>query len=147
MASLLSERYMAVWTGSASRDIVALVARVLLVPLFLMSGFGKITDFAGTTAHIDAQGLPLPMLGVLIAIAVEVGCAFLVLIGWKARWAALAITSFSIVSGVFFHAYWNDTGSVARMVNYTNFWKNISIAGGFLMLFAFGPGRYSVDHA
>src|SRR5262249_22719894 len=127
MASLLSERYVAVWTASASRDIVVLVARMLLVPLFLMSGFDKITDFAGTTAHIAAQGLPFPALGVLIAVAVELGCGFLVLVGWKARWAALALASFSIVSGVFFHAYWSDTDSVARMVNYTNFWKNISI--------------------
>jgi len=117
----------------------------LLVSVFLMSGFGKITGFAGTASYIAAHGLPFPALGVLIAIAVEVGAGLLVLIGWKARWAALAIAIFTVAAGVLFHAFWADAEPAARMGNFGNFWKNISIAGGFLMVFAFGPGRYSID--
>ncbi len=55
------------------------------------------------------------------------------------------VAIFTVVAGIFFHAYWADADAAARMGNYINFWKNISIAGGFLMVFAFGPGRYSVD--
>jgi len=128
-----------------ARDSVALIGRILLVSVFLMSGFGKITGFAGTASYIAAHGLPFPALGVLIAIAVEVGAGLLVLIGWKARWAALAIAIFSVAAGVLFHAFWADAEPAARMGNFGNFWKNISIAGGFLMVFAFGPGRYSID--
>jgi len=128
-----------------ARDSVALIGRILLVSVFLMSGFGKITGFAGTASYIAAHGLPFPALGVLIAIAVEVGAGLLVLIGWKARWAALAIAIFTVAAGVLFHAFWADAEPAARMGNFGNFWKNISIAGGFLMVFAFGPGRYSID--
>jgi putative oxidoreductase len=128
-----------------ARDIAALIGRVLLVSVFLMSGFGKITGFAGTASYIAAHGLPFPALGVVIAIAVEVGAGLLVLIGWKARWAALAVAIFTVAAGVLFHAFWADAEPAARMGNFVNFWKNIAIAGGFLMVFAFGPGRYSID--
>jgi SURF4 family protein len=57
----------------------------------------------------------------------------------------LASAVFTVVAGVLFHAYWADADAAARMGDFINFWKNLSIAGGFLMVFAFGPGRYSVD--
>ncbi len=132
-------------TAYTQRDVVALIARVLLVAIFLQSGYGKIGGFAGTASYIAAHGLPLPELGAVIAIAVELGAGLLVLIGWKARWAGLIVAIFTVVAGIFFHAYWADADAAARMGNYINFWKNISIAGGFLMVFAFGPGRYSVE--
>ena len=131
--------------GATSRDLAAVIGRVLLVALFLLSGFSKIPDFAGTVAYIASKDLPLPALGAAIAIVVEVGVALLVLVGWRARAAALVLAAFSIVTGVLLHAYWADADAAARMGDFINFWKNVSIAGGFLMVFAFGPGRYSVD--
>jgi putative oxidoreductase len=128
-------------------DSSALIGRALLVSIFLMSGFGKLADFGGTTAYIAAKGLTFPALGTALAIVIELGAGLLVLVGWKARWAALAIAIFSVVAAMFFHAYWAEADAAARMGNFVNFWKNISIAGGFLLVYAFGPGRYSVDRA
>ena len=145
MAASSDHPYPALVAGATSSDIAALISRALLVALFLLSGLGKIQDFTGTAAHIASKGLPLPELGVAAAIVMEVGVALLVLIGWKARAAALALGVFTLVAGVFFHTYWADTDAAARMSDFINFWKNVSIAGGFLMVFAFGPGRYSVD--
>ena len=145
MATSSDQRYPLVVAGATSRDIAALIGRVLLVALFLLSGFGKISDFAGTAAYVASKGLPLPALGAAIAVVMEVGVALLVLVGWKARAAALALAVFAVVAGVFFHAYWADADAAARMGDFINFWKNVSIAGGFLMVSAFGPGRYSVD--
>ena len=145
MATPYAQRDAVLLDTSASRDVAALIARVLLVALFVQSGYGKISGFAGTASYIAAHGLPLPELGAVIAIAVELGAGLLVLIGWQARWAGLIVAIFTVVAGIFFHAYWADADAAARMGNYINFWKNISIAGGFLMVFAFGPGRYSVD--
>ncbi len=145
MATPYAQRDAIVLDASASRDIAALIARVLLVALFVQSGYSKIGGFAGTASYIAAHGLPLPALGAVIAIAVELGAGLLVLIGWQARWAGLIVAIFTVVAGIFFHAYWADADAAARMGNYINFWKNISIAGGFLMVFAFGPGRYSVE--
>jgi putative oxidoreductase len=144
MAASSAQSYPVLVAGATSSDIAALIGRALLVALFLLSGVGKIHDFAGTAAYIASKGLPVPALGTAVAIVMEVGVALLVLIGWKARAAALVLAVFTVVAGVLFHAYWADADAAARMGDFINFWKNVSIAGGFLMVFAFGPGRYSV---
>jgi putative oxidoreductase len=89
--------------------------------------------------------LPLPVLGVALAITVEVGASLLVLLGWRARTASLGIGAFPLVAGLLLHAYWADVDAAARSDNFINFWKNVAITGGFLMVVAFGPGRFSVD--
>jgi putative oxidoreductase len=145
MATPSDQSYPLHVAGATSRDIAVLIGRVLLVALFFLSGVGKISDFAGTAAYIASKGLPLPALGAAIAIVMEIGVALLVLVGWKARAAALALAVFTVVAAVLFHAYWADADAAARMGDFINFWKNVSIAGGFLMVFGFGPGRYSFD--
>jgi putative oxidoreductase len=131
-------------TATGGRDAAALVARVLLSLLFIMSGFSKIGGFAGTAGYIASKGLPLPEVGAAIAIAVELFGGLLVLVGFKTRWTALAIALFTLAAGVFFHAFWQQPPA-QQMADYINFWKNVSIAGGFLMIYALGPGRLSVD--
>lgn len=124
----------------------ALVGRVLLALIFITSGFGKITGFEGTVGYIASKGLPLPQIGVIIAIVVELGGGLLLAIGYKARWAALALAIFTLAAGILFHNYW-AVEAAQKMDQQINFWKNISITGGMLLAFAFGPGRYSVDKA
>ena len=121
-----------------------LVGRVMLAALFIPSGFSKLGGFEGTVGYIASKGLPLPQLGAIIAIVVEFGCGILLLIGYKARWAALALAIFTLAAGVLFHNYW-AAEAAQKMGQQINFWKNVSITGGMLMVFAFGPGAYSVD--
>jgi putative oxidoreductase len=127
-------------------NAAALLGRVLLALIFITSGFGKITGFEGTVGYIASKGLPLPQLGAIIAIIVEVGGSILLVIGYKARWAALALAIFTLAAAIFFHNYW-AVEAAEKMGQQINFWKNISMAGGMLMVFAHGPGRYSVDKA
>ena len=124
----------------------ALVGRVLLALIFITSGFGKITGFEGTVGYIASKGLPLPQIGAIIAIVVELGGGLLLAIGYKARWAALALAIFTLAAGILFHNYW-AVDAAQRMGQEINFWKNVSMTGGALAFFAFGPGRYSVDKA
>jgi putative oxidoreductase len=126
-------------------NTAALVGRILLALIFITSGFGKITGFDGTVGYIASKGLPLPQVGVVIAILCELGGGLLLLVGWKARWAALALAIFTLAAGILFHNYWALTDAAQVAANKINFWKNITITGGMLMVFAFGPGRYSVD--
>jgi putative oxidoreductase len=125
-------------------DVAALVGRLLLAAIFIKSGFGKITGFEGTVGYIASKGLPLPQIGAIIAILVELGGGILLAVGFKARWAALAIAIFTLAAGIFFHNYW-AVDAAQRMGQEINFWKNVAITGGALAFFAFGPGRYSVD--
>jgi putative oxidoreductase len=122
----------------------ALVGRILLALIFITSGFSKITGFDGTVGYIASKGLPLPQIGAIVAIVVELGGGLMLAIGFKARWAALALAIFTLAAAILFHDYW-AVEAAQKMAQQVNFWKNISITGGMLLAFAFGPGRYSVD--
>ena len=131
---------------NAQKDWAALLGRILLAGIFVVSGLEKITGFEGTAGHIAAKGLPLSQVLTAIAILFECGGGLAILAGWKTRWAALALVVFLIVITPIFHAYW--AAPPEQMLNQqVNFLKNVSILGGILLLFAFGPGRYSVDKA
>ena len=130
---------------NGTRDFTALVGRVLLAVLFIISGYGKIGGFDGTVQALVAKGLPLPQLATAIAILVELGGGLLLVVGWKTRWVAgLGIILFTIAASFLFHDFWNMADD-ARETNQIMFMKNVAIIGGLLMVVAFGPGRYSVD--
>ena len=128
-----------------AQDVAALVGRILLASLFIPSGFTKLMGFAGTVGYISSKGLPMPEVAAAIAVVVELGVATLFLIGFKTRWMALILAVFTLAAGIMFHNYWALSDAAQIGANKINFWKNVAIAGGFLMAYAFGPGRYSVD--
>ena len=127
-------------------NTAVLVGRILLGALFILSGFGKITGYEGTAGYMASKGMPLVNLLLPAAIAIELGGGLLLAIGYKARWAALAIFLFLIPTTLIFHAFWGIDPKEAAMQQ-INFLKNVSIAGGMLMVFAHGPGAFSVDRS
>jgi putative oxidoreductase len=129
---------------NGTRDFTALVGRVLLASLFIISGYNKIGGFDGTVQALTAKGLPLPSVAAAITVVIELFVGLLVAVGWKARWAAAVLILFTIAASFMFHDFWNMVDA-ARRANQVNFMKNISIIGGLLLVVAFGPGRYSVD--
>jgi putative oxidoreductase len=131
---------------NGQRDWAALLGRILLAGIFVISGFGKISGFEAAAGEIASKGLPLPQVLAVIAILIELGGGLAIVAGWKTRWAALAFVVFLIVITPIFHGYWASPPD-QMMEQQINFMKNVSILGGSLLLFAFGPGRYSVDKA
>ena len=129
---------------TASRDLAALVGRVLLVFLFIYSGFNKIFGFQGTEAQIASKEVPLPVVATTIAIIVECVGGAMIAFGWKARWAALAVAAFTLVATILFHNFWAMTDPAAISNNKINFMKNVAVIGGLLLVYAFGSGRYSI---
>ena len=129
---------------NALQNPLALLARLLLVALFLPAGIGKISGFAGTAGYIGSVGLPMPELGAAIAIAVEVLGGIALIIGLGTRWAALALAGFTLVASFFFHAYW-ALPAEQQMMQQLMFMKNIGVVGGLLALAAFGAGAFSLD--
>jgi putative oxidoreductase len=125
-------------------DALALVGRILLGSIFVLSGFQKLMGFSGLVASITGKGLPLPEVLAVLTIAIELGAGLLLVVGWKARWAALLIFLFIIPVSLTFHNFWTMEGAQAAM-NKVQFLKNVAIMGGMLMVAAFGPGRYSLD--
>jgi len=130
-----------------SRDMAALIGRVLLVFMFVYSGFNKISGFEGTEAAIASKNVPLPAIATTIAIIVECIGGAMIAFGWKARWAALAVAVFTLVATILFHNFWAMTDVAAVKTDQLMFIKNIGVIGGLLLIFAFGPGRYSIERS
>jgi putative oxidoreductase len=123
---------------------LALVARILLAALFLPAGLSKITGFAGTAGYIGSVGLPFPELGAVIAIVVEVGGGLALIAGYQTRLVALIMAVFTLVAGFAFHQFWAVPAEQV-MIQQIMFFKNVAIAGGLLLLTAFGAGALSLD--
>jgi len=121
-----------------------LVGRTLIALIFVVSGFGKINDFAGTAGYIASAGLPLPKLGVVLAIIVELGGGIMLVVGWKARWAAAVMLLFTACATIFFHNFWAASADQFQD-QMVHFMKNISILGALLYIVVHGSGPLSID--
>lgn len=129
---------------NGAHDAMALVGRILLAWMFVPAGFGKIGGFAGSVAYSTSAGLPLPEVGVAIALVIELIGGLLLLVGFFTRWAALALALFTAVAAFFFHNYW-AMPEAQQMMQQLMFTKNLAIVGGLLAFAAFGPGRLSIE--
>jgi putative oxidoreductase len=115
--------------------------RLLIGMTFMMSGISKIMGYDGTIALIKSSTLPLPPnLAYAGAIAVEVGCGLLVVLGYQTRIAASIFVLFCFATAIFFHAHFNDPNQTFH------FLKNIIMAGGLLQVVANGAGAVSIDN-
>src|SRR5262245_11198683 len=114
---------------NGTRDFTAVVGRVLLASLFIISGYGKIGGFDGLIQTLTGKGLPLPTVAAAITVVIELFGGLLLAVGWKARWTAIVIVLFTLVASFLFHDFWN-MADAARHANQINFMKNIAIMGG-----------------
>src|SRR4051812_46919457 len=112
----------------------ALIGRLLLALIFVNEGWLKITDYSGTQAYMEANGVSAALLPLVIL--TELGGGLLVVFGLFTRWAAFALMGFCLLTALLFHMAPDQT---------VHFYKNLAIAGGFLMLAANGPGSWSFD--
>ena len=129
---------------TTGRDFAALIARILLAVIFIISGYGKIGGFEGTVAAIASKGVPLPQVAAAITILVELGGGILLVLGWKTRWVALIFFLWLIPTTLLFHDFWASPPDQDK-AQQINFMKNLAIMGGMLMVYVFGPGRLSID--
>lgn len=128
------------WTATAG----PLLARLFIAMLFIPAGLTKIPGFDATAAYMAAKGLPLVTILLVLTILIEAGGGLLILLGWRAREAALILFLFLIPVTVIFHGFWNIEDATARMNEQRAFMKNLAIMGGVLMIAAFGPGPLSL---
>ncbi len=115
-----------------------LVGRVFISLIFIVTGIGKITGYSGTAAYMDSVGIPGMLLPLVILL--EVGGGLAILLGFKTRLVAFLLAGFCVLSALIFHFDFDN------QMQFLMFMKNIAIAGGFLFLVAFGPGKYAIDN-
>jgi putative oxidoreductase len=111
--------------------------RLLLAAIFLVSGLGKISGYAGTQAYMESAGVPGSLLPLVIAL--EIVGAAAIIVGFRTRIAAVLLAGFSIVAALLFH--WQPGDQMQSIL----LMKNLAIAGGFLILAARGAGAWSLD--
>jgi len=120
-----------------TKSYAGLVARILLSILFITAGYSKLGGAEGTAAYMASQGVP----GILVwpTIALELLGGLAILVGFQTRIIALALAGFSVLAALIFHLV---PGDQMQMIS---LYKNLGLAGGFLLLAANGAGALSVD--
>ena len=122
---------------------VLLIARIVLAILFLTSGWGKLTGYSGTVDYMAQIGVPLPAVATVVAIAVEFLGSIALILGVWTRPLALLFAFFTLAAGLIGHPYWTMTGA-DRLMNMMHFYKNVSLMGGFFLLYVTGAGKYAI---
>lgn len=123
---------------------VSVVGRLLLALMFILSGFGKLGNIEGTAAFIASGGLPAPAVLAVAVGALELFGGLALVVGYQVRLVGLALGLFTVAASVVFHAYWSAPAA-QQYVTQLLFMKNISVAGGMLLISALGAGPLSID--
>ncbi|QBF27126.1 DoxX family protein [Pseudomonas tructae] len=126
------------------RDVIILLARILLMILFVMSGWSKLTGFEGTVGYLASLGAPAPTVAAAVAVIMEFFVAILLILGFYTRPLAFLFALFVIGTALIGHPFWSMV-EPAKAANTVQFFKNMSIVGGLLLLSVTGAGRFSVD--
>lgn len=115
-----------------------LAGRVLLSIIFVVAGFGKIGGYEGTQGYMEAMGVPGMLLPLVIVL--ELGGGLAIIAGWQTRIIAIALAGFCLLAAFIFHLDFADQMQSILLM------KNLAIAGGFLVLAAYGPGAFALDN-
>jgi putative oxidoreductase len=125
-------------------DEIILVARLSLATLFLIFGWRKLRDYSGTVSQMVHDRLPTPVLATAVAIFMELPVALAVAVGAFTRLSAVLFIFYTLGTSLIEHRYWTAPGA-DRLASMEGFYKNLSIIGGFMLLYVAGAGKYSID--
>lgn len=128
------------WAIFASEKLRAageLAGRVLLAAIFVVDGGQKLANLSGAASYMAGYGLPVALLP--LAILVELGGGLAIMLGWQTRFAAFFLAGFCIMTALIFHTGFADRNQVIH------FEKDLALAGAFMILWARGAGRWSLD--
>ena len=125
---------------------ILLLGRVALAALYVPSGWSKLTNIAGFAGVLATKGLPGPaMAWAVVGAAVEFFGGLAILSGFKTRYAALLMITFTLFAAFLSHNYWTIADAAAMRNQSIHFWKDLGLIGGFLFLFVRGAGPLSID--
>jgi putative oxidoreductase len=124
--------------------VIVLLGRVALGAIFVKSGLQKLMALSAFAASLAGRGVPQSSTWAVIGATVEFVGGILIVTGLRTREASVLMILFVIVATGISHRYW-EFADAARRLQESQFFKNLSIIGGFLLLFAAGSGRFSLD--
>jgi putative oxidoreductase len=126
------------------KDPLILLARLLMVILFVVFGWQKLTGYDATIGYFTEAGVPLPSLAAPIAVIMELGVGIAIALGLLTRPLAILLALYTLGTAIIGHHFWTMSGA-DQLEAEINFLKNLSIISGLFLLFITGPGRFSLD--
>ena len=124
---------------------VIFLARLALAVLFLWGGAMKLLGYGDFVGHLRELGVPFPQYAAPAVVAIESVGAILLIVGYKVKPVALLMAGYTLATAVIGHNFWDATSAAVQRDMVVHFWKNVAIAGGFLLLFVTGAGGASID--
>lgn len=133
--------------GPAGSDAALLVGRILMAYIFIPSGYGKLMGLTQFAGNLTNMGVPADYSYwvAVVGACVEFFGAICVVLGLATRYVAVLLAVFTLVAALLAHRYWTFADATQARAQMSNFYKNLAMVGGFLILYAAGPGRWSVD--
>jgi putative oxidoreductase len=127
-------------------DVMLLLGRVLMAAIYLHGGSQKLMGLDGFAEYLASQGVAVGAYPIaILAAGVEFFGALGVLVGLGTRYAALVMALFTVFAAFIGHRFWEVSDPAMYVDQMHHFMKNAAIVGGFLFLYAAGPGRLSID--
>ena len=118
--------------------IIEVLGRIFLSTIFLLEGINKIFNYEGTIEFMENFNVPEFL--AIPTIILEILFPLLLIIGYQTKICALVLAIFTLTTALIFHT------DFTNQMQLISFLKNFAIAGGFLILFINGSGKYSLDH-
>jgi putative oxidoreductase len=132
-------------TSAKSDDLILLIGRLALGVIFVKSGFQKLMALGAFAASLAGRGVPASSFWAVVGATVEFVGGILIVTGLKTRYASLLMILFVIVATGISHRFWDFADAAARRTQESQFFKNLAIIGGFLVLYVSGAGRFALD--
>ena len=122
-----------------------LAGRVLLGVYFILPGISKIREFEGTSAYMAAHDVPMIQGLLVLTIIIQLGAGTALIIGFQGKWAAFLLAGLTFVISLFMHNFWTYEDGLEKAHELQNFFKNMGIMAGLLIVAGLGTGPLSLD--
>jgi len=129
-------------SNTVIQDAALLVARILIVGVFLVAGYWKLTGIQFFVTFFGNIGVPMPTVAAYATMVAEIALPLLIIVGYQARLSALALIGLTVIATLLAHRYW-EVPAAQQFGQAMNFWRNVGLVGGLLLIAAFGPGRFA----
>ncbi|MFT5521856.1 MAG: putative oxidoreductase [Enterobacterales bacterium] len=123
-----------------------LLGRLLMGSYFIIPAIGKITNFSGTSTYMEQHNVPLVSVLLILTIVIQLAAGAAIIIGFKAKVAAFILAGLTLLISLYMHDFWSMEEGLARTHEFQNFFKNMGIMAGLLIITGLGTGKFSVDH-
>jgi putative oxidoreductase len=129
----------------AIENTCLLIGRFLLGLYFILPGISKITGYESTVTYMEVHNVPMISALLPLTIVMQLVLGAVLIVGFRGKLAAFFLAGLTLVISVYMHNFWDFAEGMERNHETQNFFKNMGITAGLLMVAALGTGRFSID--